>query len=133
MRLAGKIFTYIGLALVVVVGVAFAFIELRSLFAGDFSLFNNPASAFFKYLCRGLYYVSLVGASILTIVLLIKNKKSNVYVATFTAALLIGSCFTFIFYQYYFAIGVILMALILFLIDYVYLPKKEINDTPQEQ
>ena len=133
MRIAMKILTYLGLALVSIVGLVFAFVELRSLFAGDFSLFNNPATAFVKYFFRGLYYLSLAGVSIVTIIYLIKRKETNVYLATFSAAILISSGFTVMFYVYYIAIAIVVMALILFGINYLYLPKKETNDTQLEQ
>ena len=132
MRQAGKILSYIGLGLVVLIGLVFAFIELRSLFAGDFSLFNNPASAFFRYLFRGLYYLAIVGMAIVTIVTLIRKKETNVYLTVVSASLLISSGFTVIFYQFYFAIGVMVVCLILFGVNFAYLSKK-VNDTPQAQ
>ena len=132
MKLAGKILSYVGLTLCTIVGVAFAFIELRSLFAGDFTLFNNPVSSFVRYFFRGLYYLSLVAASIWTIITLIKRKETNVYGVVISASLLISSGFSIIFYEYYIAIAVMVVALILFGVNFAYL-SKETNDIPQEQ
>ena len=40
MKLVGRIVSYIFLVIVALLSLVFAFVELRSLFAGDFTLFN---------------------------------------------------------------------------------------------
>ena len=124
MKLVGKLFSYVGLVLASIIGLVFAFIELRSLFAGDFTLMNNVATAFINTLCRGLYYLSLMVVSVYTFVTLIRKKETNAYILTVASVVLICSGFTFVFYEYYVALAVMAAGIIVFAVNFAYLPKK---------
>ena len=54
--LVGKILSFIGLGISILFSLVFAFIELRTLFAGDWSLFNSPVLGFFSYFFRSIFF-----------------------------------------------------------------------------
>lgn len=108
-----SILGYIGLFLVSVLSLVFAFVEIRPLFAGDFTLMESPAMSFITYLFRGLFYLSILAFAIILTVK--KIKKSPFALSTFIVSLLmlVGALFTFFFYDYYIALAVIGITVVL--------------------
>ena len=107
-----KVLSIIGCSFTALVALAFSFIEIRSIVAGDFTLMNNQISSLVGYLFRALYFLFLLA---LCITLIISKVKNNVFeVATFGAAagLFIGAIVSFAFYHMIVSIAVILVALI---------------------
>lgn len=98
MKLVGRIISYFFLIVVALLSLVFAFVELRSLFAGDFSLFNSPSLGFFQYLFRGLFFVSLSGYSIYLFIYFLRNKILGFGHYVVAGALLVSSLFTIFFY-----------------------------------
>lgn len=102
-----SILGYIGLFLVSILSLVFAFVEIRPLFAGDFTIMESHAMSFITYLFRGLFYLSILAFAIILVVK--KIKKSPFTLSTFIVSLLmlVGALFTFFFYDYYIAFAVI--------------------------
>ena len=110
------ILEFAGCALAILVGFAFSFLELRSLFAGDFSLMNNAASAFFTLLFKGLYFLGIVALAVAIIVFRIKHKDICFILFMASVGLFIGAFisifhFEFIFAVVFMAITAILMSI----------------------
>ena len=72
-----SVLVFLGAGLAILVSFIFAFLELRSLFAGDFTLMNNSAMSFFVYLFKGLYFLSIIALAIFIIIFKVKNKDTK--------------------------------------------------------
>ncbi len=112
MKLVGRIVSYIFLVIVALLSLVFAFVELRSLFAGDFTLFNSIALGFCQYLFRGLFFVSLSGYCIYLLVYFLRNKILGFGHYVIAGALLVCSIFTIFFYVLYVYFACIALAVI---------------------
>ncbi len=112
MKLVGRIVSYIFLVIVALLSLVFAFVELRSLFAGDFTLFNSMALGFCQYLFRGLFFVSLSGYCIYLLVYFLRNKILGFGHYVIAGALLVCSIFTIFFYVLYVYFACIALAVI---------------------
>ena len=94
-----RIFALIISLLILVVGVAFAFIEIRSIIAGDFNLMNNTVSALFRYIFRGLFYVIFVLVTLKYIFANIRKKNVPLFSILLPISLLAGSLISIAFYD----------------------------------
>ena len=112
MKLVGRIICAILLTITILFGAVFAFIELRSLFAGDYSLMNSPAIGFVTYLFRGLFFVILIVFSLVLLVTYLKNGKMDFINYFIGSLLLIGSISSVFFYSTYVYFAVIFIALL---------------------
>ncbi len=112
MKLVGRIVSYFFLVVVALLSIVFAFVELRSLFAGDFALFNSVALGFCQYLFRGLFFVSLSGYCIYLLVYFLRNKILGFGHYVIAGALLVCSIFTIFFYVLYVYFACIALAVI---------------------
>ena len=108
-----KILYFVGTGFAALIALVFAFVEIRCLFAGDFTLMNNPASSFFGYMFRGIFYLGILALAIVLIVFKIRGKEINELLFLASIGLFIGSFITFIFYDYYVTLIVIFITLIL--------------------
>lgn len=97
------------------IGIIFGFIEFRSLFAGDFALMNNPAASFFSYLFRGLYFLTIIITSILVFKSVCLKHKTSAILLSLSIALLASGFVTFIFYEFYFSLLILLACLFIFI------------------
>lgn len=98
MKLVGRIISYFFLIVVALLSLVFAFVELRSLFAGDFALFNSSALGFFQYLFRGLFFLFVSGYCIYLFIYFLNNKILGFGHYVIAGALLVSSLFTIFFY-----------------------------------
>ena len=98
MKLVGRIISYFFLIVVALLSLVFAFVELRSLLAGDFTLFNSSALGFFQYLFRGLFFLFISGYCIYLFIYFLNNKILGFGHYVVAGALLISSLFTIFFY-----------------------------------
>ena len=112
MKLVGRIVSYFFLVVVALLSLVFAFVELRSLFAGDFTLFNSIALGFCQYLFRGLFFVSLSGYCIYLLVYFLRNKILGFGHYVIAGALLVCSIFTIFLYVLYVYFACIALAVI---------------------
>ena len=122
-RLLANIFSFIGLGLSILVALAFTFVEFRSLFAGDFSLFNIPAVGFFHYFFRGLFFLSVVAISIIIIVFIAKGKERYITLFLICSGIFIASFVTLVFYIYYIALVIIVISFIPLIITFLKLKR----------
>lgn len=113
MKLVARIINIVLLSITIILSIVLAFIELRSLFAGDYSLFNNPATGFVGYLFRGLYFVIILVFSIFLLIIYLTNKEMKFIYYFIGMLLLIGSLFTVFFYSTYIYFLVILITLLM--------------------
>jgi len=112
MKIVGRIICSLLLVLCSLVSFVFVFIELRSLFAGDFLLFNNPVLAALTYLFRALFFLSLVAFSIFLMVIYLKKKEMHYIYYLLAASLTFGSFFSLFFYTNYIGLLVIFLAIV---------------------
>ena len=112
MKLVGSIVSYLFLIVVALLSLVFAFVELRSLFAGDFTLFNSPALGFCQYLFRGFFFVSLSSYCIYLFVYFLRNKILGFGHYVVAGALFASSIFTIFFYVLYVFFACIALAVI---------------------
>ncbi len=75
MRIVGKIISYITAALIIGFSLFFIFIEGRTLFAGDWLLFENPINGFIRYFLRLIVAIFSLILSFSTYFML--SKKAN--------------------------------------------------------
>ena len=107
-----KIIAYVGLGLTILFSLIFTFIEFRSLFASDFTLFNNPVVGLFSYLFRGLFFIDLIALSVFIIIYMSKEHKSYAGTLIVSGSLFVAAYFTVFFYAWYIAFIIILITLI---------------------
>ena len=112
MKLVGRIISYFFLIVVALLSLVFAFVELRSLFAGDFSLFNSPALGLCQYLFRGLFFISISTYSIYLFIYFLRNKILGFGHYVIAGALLLCSIMTIFFYVLYVYFACIALAAI---------------------
>ena len=125
MRLVKSILVYLGLAIASLVALVFAFVELRSLFAGDFLLFNNPFLGALAYLLRGLYFLLIITLCVFIVLFRVHKKKICIILFAAAISLLIGAFLSLIFYDYYVSLVIIFITLILMAITSIGFFKKE--------
>ena len=93
-----RIVSYVLLGLLALLAIVFAFIELRSLFAGDYQLMNNPKIAFTGYLFRGLFYLSMLIFILCLVMLFVMKKEPSFPHYTVGIVMLLSSIVTIFFY-----------------------------------
>ena len=125
MKIVKSILVYIGLVIASLIAIVFGFLQIRSLFAGDYSLMNNSTISFLGYLFRGLYFLSILALSIAIVVFRIKQKKICIILFMSSLALLVGAILSFIHFEYYVSLVVIFVCLILAIITLIGFFKKE--------
>ena len=125
MKLVKSILIYVGLGLSSILATVFAFVELRSLFAGDFLLFNIPFVGAMSYLFRGLYYLFIIALCVFIVLFRTHHKKICIILFATSVALFIGAGISFIFYDYYISLVVVLITLIPLVITSIGFFKKE--------
>lgn len=112
MKTFRTILLYIGASFVALIALLLAFLEIRSIFAGDFTLMNNRAASFFAYLFRDLFYLGLLAEAI--ILMIFKGKRIKIDLSLFivSVGLFGGGILTFIYYHFIVALAVTVVALI---------------------
>ena len=112
MKLVGRIFASFFLILAGLLATVLAFIEIRSLVAGDFLLMNTPALSFVGYLFRFLYFVALCSFNVTLFINIILKKKLSFIFLFFIPFILLSSAFSIFFYSTYIYFLVIFIALV---------------------
>ena len=125
MKILKSVLVYLGLSLASLIALIFAFLELRSLFAGDFLLFNNAFLGALAYFLRGLYYLLIIALCVFIVLFRTHHKKICIILFAASISLLIGAFITLMFYDYYISLVVILITAILVVITSLGFFKKE--------
>ena len=114
----------IGASLVGVIGLVFAFIEIRPIFAGDWKLMESPAISFIEYLLRGVFFLFVFINALKVFMCVIQERGLSLSAIIFNGALIAASAITFFFYEWY--ISLILVVLnSLMLVLRVFIKDKE--------
>lgn len=130
MRIIKAILVYLGLAIAFLVALVFAFVELRSLFAGDFLLMNSPFLGALAYFLRGLYFLLIITLCVFIVLFRVHQKKICIILFAASISLLIGALLSLIFYEYFVSLVIVLITLILVAITSVGFFKKEQESCP---
>ena len=125
MRILKAVLTYLGLSIASLVGFIFAFLEFRSLFAGDFLLMNSPFFGALAYFLRGLYYLLIITLCVFIVLFRTHNKKICIILFAAAVSLLVGALISLAFYDYFVSLVVILVTAILVVITSIGFFKKE--------
>ena len=120
-----NVLLYIGLGLASLVALLFAFVEFRSLFAGDFLLFNNAFLGALAYFLRGLYFLLII--TLVVFIILFKTHQKKICIILFAGAisLFVGACLSLLFYEYFVSLVIMFITLILVVITSIGFFKKE--------
>ena len=125
MRILKAALVYLGLAIASLVALVFAFVELRSLFAGDFLLMNSPFLGALAYFLRGLYFLLIITLCVFIVLFRLNHKKICIILFASAIALFIGAFISLVFYDYYVSLVIILITSILVAITAIGFLKKE--------
>ena len=125
MKILERVLVYLGLTLASIVALLFTFVEWRSLFAGDFLLFNNPFLGALSYFLRGLYFLLILTLCVFIVLFRTHHKKICIILFAGAVSLLVGAFLSLLFYDYYVSLVVILVTSILVAITAVGFFKKE--------
>lgn len=109
MRLFRNILAFFALGLSTIVSLAFTFVELRPIFAGDFNLMEDPGLSIAGYLFRAFFYILMVVNAVLIAINIIKGNKLDLFGLIFNAALVTVAFVSLIFYEWYVSLAVILL------------------------
>lgn len=115
MKKTGKIIAYISAAFIILFSAVFIVIEGRTLFSGDWLLFENATVGFFRYFFRLLIAFYALFVSISTYIVLGRKSDNTVLVFYFTfgvLALLVSSIIMSIFASNYIDILLLVLPLI---------------------
>ena len=107
-----KFLRFLSFILLVIVGLAalaFAFIEIRSLVAGDFTLMQNPTNSAIGYAARGVFYVAML----LCVVWLFGNKiiKKRTTINLLILSILVAASSITLFFFYIPIIAIVVLGL----------------------
>ena len=125
MKIVKALLFYLGTIFVSIVSLVFTFIEIRSLFAGDFTLMNSVAVGFISSFSRVTYFLFIIALAISLIVFRIKKKKMCFLLFAVSTVLLICAFITFAFYDYFITLAIIFINSILVAITSLDFFKKE--------
>ena len=107
MRILLNILCTIGAILALVLGAAFAFVELRALFAQDWQLAYLPTFALLRYIARSVYFVSMASCGVTTLIMGGLKKTGPLFYFGALYALFAASFLTLAFDDWYFALAII--------------------------
>ena len=125
MKILKEVLIYLGISVALLVAFIFAFLEFRSLFAGDFLLFNKPFLGGLAYFLRGLYFLLIITLCVFIVLFRIHHKKICIILFAGSISLLIGAFLSLVFYDYYVSLVIILITAILVAITSIGFFKKE--------
>ena len=132
MRILERVLVYLGLTLASIVALLFTFVEWRSLFAGDFLLFNSPFLGALSYFLRGLYFLLILTLCVFIVLFRTHHKKICIILFAGAVSLLVGALLSLFFYDYYVSLVIILVTSILVAITAIGFFKKEEQSCPIE-
>ncbi len=115
MKKTGKLIAYISAAFIILFSVVFIVIEGRTLFSGDWLLFENATDGFFRYFFRLLIALYALFLSISTYIVLGRKRDNTVLAFYFTfgvLAFLVSSIIMSIFASNYIDILLLVLPLI---------------------
>lgn len=115
MKKTGKIIAYIAAAWIILFSLVFIVIEGRTLFSGDWLLYENKVDAFFRYFFRLLLSLYALFIGISTYIVLGKKNENqilNFYYSFGVLALLVSSVIMSVFATNYIDILLLVLPLL---------------------
>ena len=106
MKLVKTIGFYASISLGILFSLLFGVLECRTLLSGDLTLMENVGITYGAYLFRILFFVTIIGLAVFILITHIKRIKLSLVWSYAFVILILGSLFTFIFYEWY--IGLII-------------------------
>ena len=125
MKIVKIVLFSLGMVVTSLVALAFAFVEIRSLFAGDFTLMASAFIGFFASFSRITYYLFILALAITLTVFKIRKQRACFILFVVSIVLLICSFITFAFYDYFVTLVIIFANVILVVITSLDFFKKE--------
>ena len=95
---------YVASSINILIGLVFAFIDIRPLFAGDYKLMESPTLSFVTYLFRAAFFLLIIANAILVIILKVKKQKSNLMGLLFNASIVGVGLLSILFYDWFVAV-----------------------------
>ena len=111
-----SILKYIACVFTGLIALIFAFVEIRPLFAGDFLLMESPALGFIKYLFRALFFLLVISNAIKVFYCVLKKREIDLKATIFNGAVLLGSSISFMFYEWYIALIILVFNILIFVL-----------------
>ena len=102
-------FSYVILVLAGLLATIFAFIEIRSVAAGDFALMQNPSNSVVSYVCRALFYAAMLANVIWLFINIINKKRTTLNLLILSGLLVLSSVTLFFFYMFAIALAVLMV------------------------
>ena len=102
-------FSYVILVLAGLLATVFAFIEIRSVVAGDFTLMQNPSNSVVSYVCRALFYVAMLANVIWLFINKVNKKRTTLNLLILSGLLVLSSVTLFFFYMFAIALAVLVV------------------------
>ena len=124
--LIGKILSFIGLGIVILFSLVFTFIELRTLLAGDYSLFNSPVLGFFSYFFRSVFFLGMFSNTLALAMYVGLKEERERYLTLLIigVGLFVGSFMGLFFYASFVALIIIAISVIPLVISLLNFIKK---------
>ena len=110
------ILKYIAAVLTGVIGLVFAFVEIRPLFAGDFKLMESPAASFIGYLFRGIFFLIMFINALKVFMCVLKGRGLSLSAIVFNGAIIAASAVSFLFYEWYIALLIVILNLLMLIV-----------------
>ena len=104
-----RVFSYVVLVLAGLLATVFAFIEIRSVVAGDFTLMQNPSNGAVGYICRGLFYVTMLVNVVWLFINKVNKKRTSLNLLILSGLLVLSSVTLFFFYMFAIALVVLVV------------------------
>ena len=102
-------FSYVILVLAGLLATVFAFIEIRSVIAGDFTLMQNPSNSVVSYVCRALFYVAMLANVIWLFINNVNKKRTTLNLLILSGLLVLSSVTLFFFYMFAIALALLVV------------------------
>ena len=99
----------IGASLVGIIGLVFAFIEIRPLFAIDWKLMEIPAVSFIEYLLRAIFFLFMFINALKVFMCVIQQRGLSLSAIIFNGAIVAASAVTFLFYEWYISLILVIL------------------------
>ena len=113
-----------------IISLVFAFIEIRPLFAGDWKLMEIPAVSFIEYLLRGIFFLFMFVNALKVFMCVIQQRGLSLSAIIFNGALIAASGVTFLFYEWYISLALVIVNALMMVIRVFTIDKKEQEKDP---
>ena len=115
----------IGASLVGIISLVFAFIEIRPLFAIDWKLMEIPIVSFIEYLLRAIFFLFMFINALKVFMCVIQQRGLSLSAIIFNGAIVAASAVTFLFYEWYISLILVVLNSLMLVIRVFTKDKKE--------